>query len=187
MFLETLKRLIDPRVPGTVIFGEATVDVPDLRELRTTIPFQSTRSNLNLAERRGVKPLSLGDVLSQVDKETLDNSVLFDTPPLAGFAGNHWRLIDIDSETNVGSLQLCGAFGNYDYGAVPPIQVPCEAPMFTGLSHQLFEIDGKPAVLGEVVDRVRESRIEQNGYPKNVKYNGETILWSDATGVLDER
>jgi len=172
-------------VSGTVHFGEVAVDIPDVRELEG-IPFQNTALYLELSNEMGIKPLSLEDILSQTDRKVLDNSVLFDAPPAVGCPGNHWRIVDIDPQRRVGTLQLCSFLGGYDYHQMPPFEVSYETPMFTGLSHQEYEIDGEPAVLSEVAQRVNKA-IDSYGcgdYPESVEQKGETIYSSNASGEL---
>src|SRR4030043_1871897 len=69
--------------------------------------------NLRLAEEGNVKPLSVGEVLKQIDERDVPRIVLFDTPPVRGFVGNHWRALEIDK--NAARLQLCDSFGQQDF------------------------------------------------------------------------
>lgn len=187
MIREKLRRMFSRSVPGTIRFGEVSVAVPDVRALQAT-PIQSTEGNLRWAEREGIRPVGLADVLGQVGREVVENSVFFDTPPSPVSGGNHWRVVKIDPQRSVGTLQLCGIFGNIDYREVPPIQVSHETPMFTGISHQRFSIGGEPATLSQVVARVHEVRAHGPGsYPEDVQHDGEVIYWADSSGNLNPR
>lgn len=167
-------------------FGSVSVNIDPrvYNDIRLMLPIANTEYNLSLARESGIKPLSLREIFEQVGPEALRNTVLFDTPLTGGFGGNHWRVIEIDKEKDSATLQLCGIFGNYDYDIVPPLNVPLDTSMFTGVSIQKFELGGLPASLRETVKAVEEARRQGIRYPKSFKQIGETILWSNSKGEL---
>jgi hypothetical protein len=161
----------------------ASVDPRVYRDIMRMLPIGDTEFNLSLAKENGIKPLSLREIFGQAGPEVLRNAVLFDTSP-GGLGGNHWRILEIDREKDSATLQLCGTFGNHDYDLVPPVHVPLDTSMFTGISIQKLELGGLPASLREATKAVEEVRRQGLDYPESLKYIGETILWSNSKGEL---
>lgn len=167
-------------------FGSVSVDI-DSRvydKIKFLSYIQSTEFNLKLAEKDGIKPLSLKEISEQIDSDTLGKAVLFDTPSV--LPGNHWRVVEVDKEKASAILQLCGNFGNYDYSMIPPVNIPLDTPMFTGISIQEYELNGSSVSLKEVVEVVGDILGTPGplNYPESLKHRGETILWSNSNGEL---
>lgn len=174
---KAIKELLTPQ-PKTIelefapgIYATAPADI----HLR--IPIASTRLNLEFAKEAGIKPLSCEEIRAQLTDDQIARSVLFDTPPQSGQAGNHWRIIGEDNENANTILQLCGEFGNYDITGVSRVTLPVKTPMFTGVSIQEFKDvnKGQLLTLNEVVERMNEY---------GVKHFAEIILFSNAQGLL---
>lgn len=181
------------RTSQTLVFGPVAVTLTDVNDyqrkiLFATVPFSDTAWNLESARKNGIRPLSLAEVLPQINGET-DHLVLFDTTPVMG-SGNHWRVLSLDQEKRIGTLQLCGGFGTYDYRQVPPVEVPFDAVMFTGLSFERFTISGTPAKLADVVSYNQEiikqggSQVEAYRKLREARRQSESTYFSDATGTL---
>lgn len=166
-----------------------TMSADRLRSLKLMeAPVGDIDKNLERAEHTGIKPLSLRDIYSQVGEDELRNLVLFDANPGA-LITNRWRIIEKGNEENPAKLQLCGRFGNYDVELMPPIEVPLDTPLFTGVTIQSYEIGGMSASLAEVVHVVKENHRSENsgasfGMPATVDYLQESILFSDSEGNL---
>lgn len=148
---------------------------------------QDTDLNLRLAKENSIEPISLRGIFSQIKLDEIGKSVLFDSPPVAGFAGNHWRVVGINRKEEYATLQLCGEFGIYDYDFMPPVEVPFDTPLFTGISIQQFELGELPATLFEATTAAKETLKSSSKYPENLKHLGEKILWSNPKGVLVTR
>jgi len=187
MAKEILSRFRSKEEAVELKFGPVSVSMgPQIyHDVRSMLPIQNTERNLEFAAEKGIKPLSLREIFSQIKPEELRNTVLFDTPPVPGFPGNHWRIIEINKEEESATLQLCGTFGNHDYDLIPPVNVPLDTLMFTGVSVQQFELGGLPASLRETVKAVEEAEKKDSfEYPKSLKHLGETILWPNSRGEL---
>lgn len=187
MLKELVSKFKPEDKPVEIKFGPVSVEVDERtynKIISLMYPLKDTESNLALAKRAGVKPISTREIISQIKRQDLDRAVLFDTPPNGFSAGNHWRILKVDNKQETATLQYCGTFGNHDYDLVPPIIVPLDTPLFTGISLQYYELGGLPATLGEVVKAVEESSAQSNTYPKSLKSSRETILWSNPEGLL---
>ena len=143
---------------------------------------QDAYLNLKHAGENGVKALSLGEILVQVRPEGIKNMVLFDSPRDIGFPGNHWRIQEIEADREVATLLLCNELGTRDYN-FPPIEVPFDTPLFTGISVPRLELNGRPVSLEEAARAVNKIRGDIS-YPGSLKYIGETIMWSSPDGKL---
>jgi len=137
--------------------------------------------NLKHAEKNGIKPLSYREIAEQLP-EGLENAVLFDTPKSPGLVGNHWRVVSQAEETV--TLQMCGIFGNHDEPDIFPVEVAKNLPLFTGLSLQKYELDGRPATLAQTTQTNHQARENGLDHPIGLKYLGEEILFSDGQGLL---
>ncbi len=133
-----------------------------------SMPICSNAVNLRLAEEIGIKPLSLREILDQIGLEKIESAVLFDTPP--SLLGNHWRVTEMTEET--ATIQFCSIFGNRDYLRIPPAEVSLDQVLFTGVSIQEFELDGRPATLTEASN----ASTQASSSPENLKNKGERIL-----------
>ena len=138
--------------------------------------------NLRYAGENGDKALSLGEILAQVRPKDVKNIVLFDSPQDIGFPGNHWRIREMEVDREVATLLLCNELGTRDYN-FPPIEVPFDTPLFTGISVPRLELNGRPVSLEEAARAVIEIRGDIL-YPESLKYIGETIMWSSPDGKL---
>ena len=185
MLKEFLSQLKPKETLTELRFGPAAIDVKtkDLKNILFPCSIKNNEYNLILAEKNGVKPLTLGEIINQINPEHLSQTVLFDTPPKRGFAGNHWRILEIDQEQNFGTLQFCGPFGNYDYDLIPSFNISFDTPLFTGVSLQKYEIDESPVSLQEVVKTIQELG-KPDYYPECLKRVDENILWSNSQGEL---
>ncbi len=171
------------------------------KPLQPSDPFDFDKYDLSVAERKGIKPLSLKEILDQIGGE-FANAVLFDTSP-GGLrpGGNHWRVaevVEVVGGKNYATLEPCSVFGNGDGfdNSIFPIRrvgketIPLDTPLFTGVSIQRFELDGSPVNLAEVTRAVRkatpEGSIRPKPLPASIAWKGETILWSDSRGKLLE-
>lgn len=185
--LRSVKERFSKPTFHTLVFGPVSVKVDLGRKWEGLfrVPVYDTARNLESARENGIRPLSLAEVLSQINGKT-DNLVLFDTNPVVG-PGNHWRVLHLDQEKRIGTLQLCGTFGTYDYQQVPPVEVPFDAVMFTGISfHPKYTISGTPAKLADVVRVIQESCQQGRDYPNEVDidHEADSIYFSDAKGTL---
>ena len=190
MLKEFVSRFRRPKEKVELEFGPVSVlvDAETLEKINLMHPVQNTKLNLEEAERVDIKPLSLGEIVDQIDPSDLNNIVLFDTAPDHAI-GNHWRITGMNREKKTATLQYCGVFGNYDNTIIPPLKIPLDAPLFTGISIQQFEIEGLPVSLGEVVRIKHEERmqkIEGRLFSDSNESHKETILWSNPEGELVE-
>ena len=92
----------EPQIMANFAGIKVPVSVEDL----LTMPAADTQFNLYCAERDGIKPLSIGEVIRQLPPDQIAKSVLFDTPPSGLLPGNHWRIMGIDEEQGVVHLQM---------------------------------------------------------------------------------
>ena len=114
MLKEFLSRLKPEETLTELRFGPAAVDVKtkDLKNILFPCSIKDNEYNLILAEKNGVKPLTLGEIINQINPEHLSQTVLFDTSPKCASGGNRWRILKLNREENFGTLQFCGPFGN---------------------------------------------------------------------------
>lgn len=175
---------------GTIRFGEVPAQITDMRLFRNeAFSFHPHEGNLRMTRERGFEPSTLRKIIDQVGVDVLSESVLFDTPPVdtppvEGNLGNHWRLVGIDEEKQVGVLQLCNRLGTRDITEVLPFEVPFDTPMFTGLSKMAYEIDGHRVKLSTVVQSVKEAKKEGKSLPENLKNRVLTTYRTDKSGTL---
>jgi hypothetical protein len=146
--------------------------------------WQNVEENIRLATEAGIKPLSIDDIIRQFSIDTLSRqAVLFDTPPVPGFAGNHWRLIGVEQPTV--HLQMCGIFGNYIQEGIPVLTFRRDAVLFTGLSIQRYSIENKSQSLEHVLYRREQEKLKGKAtMPSDITYEGETIYFADVKGKL---
>jgi hypothetical protein len=191
MFKELLSQIKHRERQVVINLGPVDIKIKDKQAL-PLLPLEFTEANLRIARKNGVKPLSLEEILAQIKPEEIGKAVLFDTPPVRGFVGNHWRITritELDRERKYATLQLCGIFGTYDYDQVLPVNVPLNTVMFTGVSIQKFKLNSTPATLKEVVCEVKKARdegrdpFESSGITYDEHDNG-TIFFSDEEGKL---
>jgi hypothetical protein len=147
---------------------------------RAAIPFVRPDWNIAEAQRKGIQPVNFHQLSEQLSKDDISNSVLFDTPPDGFHAGNHWRVTHVDDELDLVKIQLCTIFGNYDY-RIPPFTVSQYDILFTGVTTERYEQNGKPIdPLSAVVKLVADS----DGYPQGLILTKKTIYWTDSQGKL---
>lgn len=184
MVVEKLREILGRRKPVEVSLGPITITVKDRRHI-PSLPLAKIDLNLRIAHENGVKPLSLQDILSQIQLTDIANTVFFDTPPAIPVAGNHWRVIRINPDTKSATLHFCGTYGSFDYNNVSPVEVPLTQPLFTGISIQEYKLDNAPATLSQVAQAVADAG---NEYPRsNIKYLSERIFWSGSEGLLQTK
>ncbi len=149
-------------------------------------PFDPNESNLRIAREKGIKPLSLREIIAQIEPEKIGNAVFFDTPPSNRWRGNFWRVTEMTEET--ATLQLCNTFGNYDSETVSPVEISLDRVLFTGVSIQKFELDGRPATVAEATQTVKEASRAKKPYPRaRLKGISRTYLYSNSEGRLPVR
>ncbi len=164
--------------------GEVGIEIDPTEFTSLNSPYPHEYS-LETAKEFGVQPLTLNQVLAQIDQVLHDNIVLFDTSPTTGIAGNHFRLVR--DEEGKKKLQLTSTFGTYDINGALPFEPPENYAMFTGVSVQTHTIHGKPVTLEEAQKRYKELTPEELFLPKDIKYTGEIIMWSNREGKLTPR
>ncbi|OGM11160.1 hypothetical protein A2Z22_01090 [Candidatus Woesebacteria bacterium RBG_16_34_12] len=164
-----------------LVFGPITVGVDKTTQIP---PFYDNRENLRTAESRGVKPLSLKQIMNQVDPEDYKCMVLSDSP--IAHQLRKGNLLRIKEEKDDGSviLQFCSIFGMYDYEQIPSFPCPLDEPMFTGVAIHRYESEGNSLILDEVVKAHQPTG--KNRHPQNIIHS-ETILWSDSKGILQKQ
>ena len=136
------------------------------------------------ASRQGIKPLSLADLLPQLKREWLPNTVFFDVVPLI-MGGGHWRISSFDPKGI--TLQVCDFYGRSDFKEFPQISIPhpdlSTTPLFTGVSIQHYSYKGKPIGLNEVQTIMHLSENLNEG-PVDLRHEGESILFANFNGEL---
>jgi hypothetical protein len=91
---------------------------------------------INKIENDGIRPLTMGEIMDYLGSD-VKKMVLFDTVPSLCQPGNHWRVLNVDTNTQEVELQFCGGFGYIDLG-VEAFKLPIEVPFFTGVSIQKY-------------------------------------------------
>ena len=163
-------------------FGPVSINVP--RKVLEQVPFNDPQHNLKIAREHGILPVSLKEIMDQARSNGLNfyprRAVLFDTPPVAYLAGNHWRINDINQQDSLVELSLCNPFGNYTYRQFPPVRFPLDAQMFTGLSVQEYKFGSRLLSLQSVEDLLRSEEVPY----ERIKHTDEKTFWSNQNGKL---
>lgn len=187
-----IRNRLSGRASCTLDFGPVSVTLKDVsRHERENLGFfasVNTAQKLQFArEKLGIKPLSLGEVLSQINGQT-DNLVLFDTADASVTGGgNHWRVLSLDQEKRRATLRLCSRFGTVDYQLIPPMEVPFDAVMFTGISFQEYTVSGTPVKLADVVKIIQENINQGKEALEGIEEGADLIYFSDAAGILQPK
>ena len=162
--------------------GPVSINVP--RKVLEQVPFNDPQHNLEIAKKHGIAPISLREIMAQSltnrVNANLRQIVLFDTPPVAYLAGNHWRINDINQQDSLVELSLCNPFGNYTYRQFPPVRFPLDAQMFTGLSVQEYKFGSRLLSLQSVEDLLRSEEVPY----ERIKHTDEKTFWSNQNGKL---
>lgn len=165
--------------PNRIIRVGSSFPVAVPESVFLSMTFTDPARNLAEAQKDGVKPVNFTDLLHQFSETQLKNSVLFDSAPSGPIPGNHWRILELNTENNALTLQLCGPLGNYDE-AFPPTTVSQYDILFTGMSTPNYQIDKRPVSLQQLLQKIAKA----GEYSANIKYIGRTIYWSNKQGIL---
>lgn len=146
------------------------------------IPHRNTY-HLEDAAERGIKPLTLADIIRQIAPALHKNLILFDTSPSFGFnQGNHFRLVKEDGKTK---LQACAPSGFRDSKGVLPFEMPEDFAMFTGAMIVVAQRDnGKIVPLGEAQNYWQTHEDEMWAGESEVHYRGAITMWSNSEGEI---
>lgn len=144
----------------------------------------SNKYALEDAAEKGIKLLTLPEVLRQIEPNLHQNLILFDASPSLGRSfANHFRLKTEDGKTK---LQACAANGFWDIKGALPFEVPKDFAMFTGGTIVVARHDnGKLVQLGKAQDywHRHSGDILLTGISE-IHYRGEIVMWSNSEGKI---
>ena len=104
----------------------------DLTTINT--PVEMHNSNLQSSKELGVTPLTFRDILNCKDLTSkTDQLTLFDSVINNPGSGNHWKVININFETERATLEFCGPTGVGTY-PIKPFEISFDREFFTGAS-----------------------------------------------------
>ncbi len=179
---ERLSRRPKEAKPKTIRLGQLQIGInPDEFNPFIHIPNWHAHS-LETAMDHGVKPLTYDEIIAQIEESHRRNVVLFDTSPVDGMPGNHFRLVE--DQTGQTKLQFCNTFGLLDNRGLLPFSPPEDYAMFTGATILMFQKDGKAVNLGEAQKAYRRRATMCPSSPGEIRSTGELVLWSNAEGKL---
>ncbi len=159
------------------------IDMANLSPLFTNY-LHPNKFSLETAAKHGCKPLTLEQVLEQIDPALHKNLVLFDATPHTSMpGGNRFRVVE--NENGERELLVTSTFGAFDIRGPLPFTPPEDCAMFTGAALMVYtKPNGELVTLDEVVKFYRESRNYIPVTHKEFSLRADIIMWSDAEGKL---
>lgn len=144
----------------------------------------SNKYALKEAAEKGVRPLTLPNVLRQIEPDLHQNLIFFDASPSLGRSfANHFRLKEEDGKQR---LQACAPNGFWDTKGVLPFEIPEDFAMFTGGIIIVAKRDnGELVPLGEAQEywHRQSSELLLSGMSE-IHYRGEIVMWSNSEGKI---